>query len=241
MGNVHSVQVDGKTPLPDPVRRSIGGGLLLSFCLPFGCSKAPSSEVAPNACIWIGGDGQVVLIMPYVEMGQGTCTSLPILIAEELDVPLKRVRLVHAPPNQKLYANPMVGAQATGSSNAIGGAWKPLRHAGAAARIMLVAAAARRWNVDAKCCRAQDGEVIHVPSGKRLSYGELAVDAATMPTREKTMQKLEEFKLISAPMKRLDTPARPTGRRPAASMSNVREAPYDIRIGVDPNTLTQSA
>src|SRR3979411_2276882 len=111
--------------------------------------------------------------MPYVEMGQGTYTSIPMLIAEELDVDLKDVRLVHAPPNEKLYANPLLGVQATGNSNAIRGAWQPLRQAGAAARTMLVAAAAKRWKVDPATCRAQAGEVRHVPTGRTLKYGEL--------------------------------------------------------------------
>ena len=91
------------------------------------------------------------------------------------------MRLEHAPPNEKLYANPLLGVQATGNSNAMRGAWKPLREAGATARTMLVAAAAKRWDVDAKSCRAQDGEVIHAPTGRRLTYGELAADAARMP------------------------------------------------------------
>ena len=86
--------------------------------------------------------------MPYVEMGQGTYTSIPMLIAEELEVGLNQVSVEHAPPN-KLYVNPLLGVQATGNSNAIRGAWKPLRLAGATARTMLIAAAAQRWNVDA--------------------------------------------------------------------------------------------
>ena len=99
--------------------------------------------------------------MPYVEMGQGTYTSIPMLIAEELEMDLEQVRLEHAPPDEKLYANPLLGVQATGNSNAIRGAWQPLRQAGATARTMLVAAAAKRWNVDpanmprasaARCC-----------------------------------------------------------------------------------------
>src|ERR1043165_5005673 len=126
-----------------------GGGLVLSLSLPFGRSDAATSgDFAPNAFIRIGSDGQVVLTMPYVEMGQGTYTSIPMLIAEELEVNLKQVRLEHAPPNEKLYANPLLGVQATGNSNAMRGAWKPLREAGATARTMLVAAAARRWSAD---------------------------------------------------------------------------------------------
>jgi isoquinoline 1-oxidoreductase subunit beta len=106
-----------------------GGGLILSLRL--GRVHAESTaDFAPNAFIRIGSDGQVVLTMPYVEMGQGTYTSIPMLIAEELEVGLKQVRLEHAPPNEKLYFNPLLGVQATGNSNAIRGAWKPLRQAG---------------------------------------------------------------------------------------------------------------
>src|SRR6516162_11120138 len=129
---------------------AVGGGLLLSISLPFGRSESASSDTfSPNAFIRIGKDGQVVLIMPYVEMGQGTYTSIPMLIAEELEVDLNQVRVEHAPPNEKLYGNPLLGGiQATGNSNAIRASWQPLREAGAVARAMLVAAAAKRWNVD---------------------------------------------------------------------------------------------
>ena len=97
-----------------------GGGLLLSLCLPFGRGVAATSDsFSPNAFIRIEADGEVVLTMPYVEMGQGTYTSIPMLIAEELEVSLKQVRLEHAPANQKLYANPLLGVQATGNSNAM--------------------------------------------------------------------------------------------------------------------------
>src|SRR5882672_6207254 len=138
-----------------------GGGLMLSLSLPFANGDAQAADAnsfAPNAFIRIDGDGQIVLTMPYVEMGQGTYTSIPMLIAEELEVDLKQVRLEHAPPNEKLYANPLLGVQATGNSNAIRGAWQPLRQVGATARTMLVSAAAERWNVDPASCRAQSGE-----------------------------------------------------------------------------------
>src|SRR5215472_14905689 len=115
--------------------------------------------------------------MPYVEMGQGTYTSISMLIAEELEVDLKQVQVEHAPPNEKLYANPLLGVQATGNSDAIRGAWQPLRQAGAAARAMLVSAAAKRWNVDVASCRAQSGEVLHESTGRKIKYGELASDA----------------------------------------------------------------
>src|ERR1700751_3092160 len=111
-----------------------GGGWLLSLALPLarGETKAPSAGgFEPNAFIRIGRDGNIVLIMPYVEMGQGTYTSIPMLIAEELEVDLKQVRLEHGPPNQKLYGNPLLGGlQATGHSNAVRASWQPLRPAG---------------------------------------------------------------------------------------------------------------
>ena len=162
-----------------------GGGLMLSLSLPFANGEAEAAGTdafAPNAFVRIERDGQIVLTMPYVEMGQGTYTSIPMLIAEELEVDLKQVQLEHAPPNEKLYANPLLGVQATGNSNAIRAAWQPLRQAGATARTMLVSAAAKRWNVDPASCRAQSGEVIHAPTGRRLSYGELAADAAACPS-----------------------------------------------------------
>src|SRR5262245_51855624 len=150
--------------------------------------------------------------MPSVEMGQGTYTSIPMLIAEELEVGLKQVKLEHAPPNEKLYFNPLLGVQATGNSNAIRGGWKPMREAGATAREMLIAAAAKRWGVDANTCRAQEGEVIHTPTGRRLKYGELAADAAKLPVPTNVaLKKPEEFKLIGTPARRLDLSGKVNG------------------------------
>ncbi len=213
-----------------------GGGLMLSLSLPFPNHRAEAAAAggfAPNAFIRIGSDGRVVLTMPYVEMGQGTYTSIPMLIAEELDVNLKQVQLEHAPPNEKLYANPLLGVQATGNSNAMRGAWKPLREAGATARIMLVAAAAKRWGVDAKSCRAQDGEVVHVPTGRRRKYGELAAEAAKMPVPAGvTLKAPEDFKLIGTPAQRLDTPAKVNG----TAVYGIDARPPGVKIA----TLAQS-
>src|SRR6202171_2940392 len=230
-------------PAGDLSRRSFlrtsavaSGGLLLSLSLPFASreSEAASSDsFEPNAFIRIGGDGQIVLTMPYVEMGQGTYTSIPMLIAEELEVDLKQVRLEHAPPNEKLYMNPLLGVQATGNSNAIRGAWQPLRKAGATARTMLVAAAAKRWDVDPSSCRAQNGEVHHQASGRSLSYGALAADAARMPVPENvTMKKPADFQLIGTPAKRLDTPAKVNG----TAIYGIDARPPGVKIA----TLAQS-
>ncbi len=211
-----------------------GGGLVLSLSLPLGRSLAEGSgSFAPNAFISIGSDGEIALTMPYVEMGQGTYTSVPMLIAEELGVGLKQVRLVHAPPNEKLYANPLLGVQATGNSNAMRGAWKPLREAGAAARTMLVEAAASRWAVDPKSCRVQDGEVIHVSTGRRLKYGELAAAAAKMPVPGNvTLKSPDDFKLIGTPAKRLDAPPKVNG----TAVYGIDVRPPGVKIA----TLAQS-
>src|SRR5262249_48758192 len=190
-----------------------GGGLMLSLSLPFANGDAATADAfAPNAFVRIERDGQIVLTMPYVEMGQGTYTSIPMLIAEELEVRLDQVRLEHAPPNEKLYANPLLGVQATGNSNAVRAAWQPLRQAGAIARTMLVAAAAKRWNVDPAACPPQNGDVVHAPTGRRLAYGDLATDAARLPVPDKVALKSpKDFKLIGTPAKRLDLPAKVNG------------------------------
>ncbi|MEP9373551.1 xanthine dehydrogenase family protein molybdopterin-binding subunit [Mesorhizobium sp. KR1-2] len=194
----------------------VGGGLLLSPRLPSAddtASAADADEFVPNAFIRIGSDGHVVLTMPYVEMGQGTYTSIPMLIAEELEVGLPQVRLEHAPPNEKLYGNPLLGGvQATGNSNAVRGAWKPLRQAGAVARTMLIAAAAQRWNVAPASCSAKGGEVLHEATGRHIPYGELVADAAHMPVPDHVeLKRPDQFTLIGTPAKRLDAPAKVNG------------------------------
>jgi isoquinoline 1-oxidoreductase beta subunit len=214
-----------------------GGGLMLNLSLPLAIGDAESADAnsfAPNAFIHIAGDGQIVLTMPYVEMGQGTYTSIPMLIAEELEVDLKQVRLEHAPPNEKLYGNPLLGGiQATGNSNAIRAAWQPMRQAGATARTMLVAAAAKRWTVDPASCRAQRGEVLHAPTGRRIKYGELAADAARLPVPESVaLKRPEDFKLIGTPAKRLDTPAKVNG----TAVYGIDARPPGVKIA----TLAQS-
>lgn len=210
---------------------------MLGFSLPFatGEAEAAAGDVfAPNAFVRIGSDGKISLIMPYVEMGQGTYTAIPMLIAEELEVDLKQVQLQHAPPDEKLYMNPLLGIQATGNSNAIRGAWEPLRQAGAAARTMLVAAAADRWKVDPATCRAESGEVVHAATGRRLGYGELAADAARIPVPPSIeLKRPEDFRLIGTPVKRLDTPAKVNGtavfgidvRPPGVKVATLAQSP----------------
>ena len=196
-----------------------GGGLLLSFSLPALMRNAEAAETptantfAPNAFIRIDRQGRVTLVVHQVEMGQGTYTSLPMLLAEELEVDLAQVQVEPAPPDDKLYANPLLGFQATGGSTSVRGAWEPLRRAGAAARSMLVSAACATWNVDSNSCRAEKGEVIHVPTGRKLNYGALVDKAATLPVPDQVALKdPKDFKLIGTPAKRLDSQDKVNGK-----------------------------
>src|SRR5216683_1606966 len=195
-----------------------GGGLLLGWRMDGGprlaaaATAAPALEFAPSAFIRVGTDGGVTLIMGQVEMGQGMYTSMPMLLAEELEVGLDQVRLEHAPPDDKRYVNPLFGFQATGGSTSVKGLYLPMRRAGATARTMLIAAAAQRWNVDPASCRAERGTVIHSASGRRIGYGALAAAAAELPIPDNVaLKRPEEFKLIGTPAKRLDTPAKVKG------------------------------
>ena len=194
-----------------------GGGLLLSFALPSFFTRttvsAAEGDFAPNGFIRIGQDGRVAVIVPQVEMGQGTFTSFPMLVAEELEVDLSQVEFEQAPPNQALYVNQLVGFQVTGGSTSIRAFYQQLRQAGATARTMLIAAAADTWNVDPSSCRAEKGSVIHTPTGRKLDYGALAGKAATLPVPEKVALKdPKNFKLIGTPARRLDTPAKVNGK-----------------------------
>lgn len=205
------------------VLAAAGGGLLLG-CRVDGGRRATSTaatasapgatapDFAPNAFIRIGTDGGITLIMPQVEMGQGTYTSMPMLLAEELEVAPDQVQLEHAPPDDKLYANPLFGEQMTGASSSVRAFYEPLRRAGATARTMLVAAAAASWNVDPASCRAQKGVVTHTPTRRTLTYGVLAAKAAALPVPvEVTLKDPKDFTLIGTPAKRLDTPGKVNG------------------------------
>lgn len=207
------------------------GGLLVSFMLP-GCKqeqrdeKPPESALgtateavnedpglSPNAFIRIDRAGVVTLIMHKVEMGQGTFTSLPMLLAEELEVDLAKVRLEQAPADNSRYADPLLGGQITGGSTSVRGAWKPLREAGAAARMVLIEAAAGQWKVDAAECSASNGTVSHVKSKRSAHYGELVDAAAKLsPPAVVRLKPPGEFKLIGHRHARLDSADKVNGR-----------------------------
>jgi isoquinoline 1-oxidoreductase subunit beta len=211
--------------MPDVSRRSLltGGlasGLLLAFHLPVRATNEPvqppditDGKFAPNAFIRIDETGKTTLVMPQVEMGQGVYTSIPMILAEELDADFSQITLEHAPPSDKLYGNPLFGIQATGNSNSVRAWWKPLRTAGANARAMLVQAAAAQWQVEPASCTTSNGEVTHKESGRKLSYGELAAAASNQtPPKDIALKKAEDFVLIGKPLKRLDTPDKVNGK-----------------------------
>jgi len=177
---------------------------------------APPAEAAeafiPNPFIRIPPSGPIELVIASVEMGQGVYSGIATLIAEELEVTLDQVRAVAAPADPSRYAHPLIGDQVTGGSVTIRGFWEPMRRAGAAARMMLVAAAAREWGVPAASCRAEAGEVIHAESGRRIAYGALAGKAAQETVPEQiALKPAAEFKLIGKKAPRIDTPAKVNG------------------------------
>jgi isoquinoline 1-oxidoreductase subunit beta len=212
--------------LPAVSRRTLltGGlatGFLLAFHLPLRAAvnepvqpvDTTDGKFAPNAFIRIDETGRTILIMPQVEMGQGTYTSISAVLAEELDADWSKVEVQHAPPNDKLYGNPAFGLQATGNSNSIRAWWTPLRKAGATARAMLVQAAASQWGVEPASCSAAKGEVAHAASGRKLGYGAVALAAqGQTPPKDVAVKDPKDFVIIGQPLKRLDTPDKVNGK-----------------------------
>ena len=195
------------------------GGLLIGFRF-FGISTlasaksssepAPASTFMPNAFVRIGTDERVTVIVNHSEMGQGVYTSLPMLLADELDADWTKVGFEAAPVDPK-YNHPAFGIQMTGGSSSVYSGLQQFREAGAAARAMLIAAAAQQWNVDASTCRTESGAVFN-KKGQKLTYGGLATAAAKLPPPEHVQLKdPKTFKLIGKPIKRLDTPEKLNG------------------------------
>src|SRR6266566_5630281 len=189
-----------------------GAGLVIAFHLPtrqpFARTTSGAPEFAPNAWIRIGTDGSVTLTIDKSEMGQGSQTGLAIILADELDADWSSVRLGPMPENPAAWTRKM----STGGSNAIRGSWDALRKAGATAREMLVTAAAQTWNVEQATCRAERGAVVHVPTGRRLSYGALAARAAALPVpTDVPLKQPQDFRIIGTRVPRLDTPVKVDG------------------------------
>ena len=224
----HGVNRRSFLKLSVSIGAAAGGGLLLGISLPAASQgdapkgksviggdgdEAPQSGVfEPDAFVQIDSTGKVTLIIPKVEMGQGVYTSIPMLIAEELEVPLDTVVIAHAPPNEKLFSDPLLGGQLTGGSTSIRYAWEPMRRAGATARVLLISAAAQQWQVDPSTCHAERGEVVHAASSRRIGYGQLADAAAKLPAPQNvTLKDPKDFKLIGTTVKRLDSPEKIDG------------------------------
>ena len=187
-----------------------GGGLLLSLVLPSFESNASPTAVAdymPNIYIKIKSDGTIVLLAPNPEIGQGVKTTLPLIIAEELGVDWKKIKVELAPLDNRY------GRQAAGGSGSVRGRFADLRKMGAAAREMFINAAAQTWNVPAADCTAEDGTVIHKSSGKKLSYAELSAKAATMEVpNNPTLKDPKDFKYIGTRINDVDAHNITTGK-----------------------------
>jgi len=161
---------------------------------------------APNAWLSISKDGTVTIRVNHTELGQGITTALPMIIAEELEACWDLVRFEIAPA-ESVYKNPLFGTQMTAASTSVKSSWDVLRKAGATAREMLITAGAKKWSVPTSECRAENGAVIHPPSGRKLGYGSLAQKAATLPPpKEVRLKTPDDFKIIGQRIPRLDTP-----------------------------------
>ncbi len=196
-----------------------GGALLISTSLPFksraeerfDLAAEPAANFHPNAFIKIAPDGKVTVVVGQAEMGQGVLTSLPMIVADELEVDWKDVSFEHGPPGKE-FINPALGGQITGGSASIRGLFDPLRKAAAATREMLVMAAAQQWGVPAEQCRVSNGEVFHPTSRRTAKYGTLLAAAAKItPPAAPKLKDAKDFKFIGKNVKRLDSPEKVNG------------------------------
>ena len=192
-----------------------GGGLVIGFYLPGGnkvanAQQPPKPNTTPNAFLRIARDGAVTVQVKHIEFGQGVMTALPMLVAEELDCDWTKVRAELAPAGAA-YAHTMFGMQMTGGSSSVINSWMQMRTVGAAARAMLVSAAASQWKVAPDKCRTENGMVMG-PAGKRAAFGTLAEAANKLPVPENVVLKeAKNFKLIGKPTRRIDAAAKVNG------------------------------
>jgi isoquinoline 1-oxidoreductase beta subunit len=195
---------------------SAAGGAMLVGGYVADFSEGGRTEAAalfePNIWLKISPDDTVTIMLTQLEMGQGVMTSMPMLVAEELDIDWNKIKTEWVPADPK-YGNPNFGGtQLTAGSNSVRGMWKILREAGAAARAMLVTAAAQTWNVTENTCSTEKGEVVHKPSGRRLRYGSLVDTASALPVpKTVTLKDPQEFRLLGQSVPRLDIPSKVNG------------------------------
>ncbi len=209
--------LNSKPGLPVTRRGALGmfGGaaLVVAFHIPAsGRAEAETNGFAPNAFVRINEQGDVTLVIPQVEMGQGIYTGLAMVLAEELDADWSKVHVDHAPEDKQFYGNAILDEQITGGSSSVRAFWMPMRKAGASARACLVEAASAQLHLPVTELRTEDGFVIHDGSGRRLAYGSLVGRAASVkaPT-EPTLKDPKAFRLIGKPLRRLDTPGKTDG------------------------------
>ena len=194
-----------------------GAGLALAFALPANVdAQSPEAAYSPNVWLTISPDGTITIMSPAAEMGQGTMTALPVIIAEELDADWAKVKIVAAPLDAKKYGNPYYGNTLSfASSMTVSAYYMPLRIAGAQARRVLMEAAADRWNAPLAELSTEPGVVTHRDSGRRLSYGQIAAFArapARLPDiSEKDLKPFAAFRLIGQRLDRVDIPAKTNG------------------------------
>ena len=189
---------------------ALSGALMVGFSMS-ASSKTAATTTAMNGWVRVGSDNTVTIICHRAEMGQGTYTSMPMLVAEELEVDLRRVKIEMAGADP-IYINALLGGQLTGGSTSVRDAFDGLRKAGAQARMMLISAAAQEWKIPESDCRADNGMVFS-KGGKKLFYGQLAPKAASLPVpKDVTLKDPKAWKIIGKPVKRLDTSAKVTGK-----------------------------
>jgi isoquinoline 1-oxidoreductase beta subunit len=188
-------------------------GLLIGFRFPLECDAAEESgEFAPNAFLRIAPSGHVTVLVGKSEMGQGALTALAMIAAEELDADWSKVS-VESAPAAPAYYHTAFGTQMTGGSSSVWSSYDQLRKAGAAARAMLISAAAQQWKAEPVSCRTQNGAVIHDLSKRRLAYGALAGAAAKLsPPAEVALKDPKNFRIIGKSTRRLDTPEKTSGK-----------------------------
>jgi isoquinoline 1-oxidoreductase beta subunit len=191
-----------------------GGAFVLGFYLPQRGLAQPSSRAdgegfKANAWVRVTGDNRITVLTEIPEMGQGTRTANVMMLADELEVEWSSIQWEQAPTIPKIYEHLI-----TGGSGGTAATWLPMRRAGAQARELFLTAAAQQWGVERKDCRAENGAVIHMPSQRRLLYGELVETASTIPVMkldQVPLKDTKDFRFIGKPMGRVDTPSKTDG------------------------------
>ena len=192
---------------------AVGAGLVIGFRLPRAWAQSKPGVFAPNQWLSIDRDGLVTIVNSVPEMGQGTSTTMPMIVADELDVDLGKVKVVQAPANPALYANPITKSQSYGGSRGIRDHLALWRKSGAAARQMLKQAAANEWGVPVESVDTEPGVVVHKPTGRKLAYGALVDKACELPVpQDPPLKTPDKLRYIGKEYARLDLTSQTDGR-----------------------------